>query len=113
MNLGNRIRKIRKSKNFRQEDFAKILSTSNVTISDWERSRTEPDVGTLVKIAEIGGKSLDWLLTGKEHKHPHDKVGDKILDILTEMTENQKFEILRMIEKEKLLADLLEKKNKK
>lgn len=49
-----------------QTAFAKKLNLSGpAVISKYEKNQREPEIANLVKIANLGNKSLDWLLTGK------------------------------------------------
>lgn len=69
MTLGARIARIRdKTLKLNQTDFATLMGVSGAsTISNWENDIREPGISYLVKVAELGEVSLDWLLTG-EHK---------------------------------------------
>ena len=56
-----------------QVDFAVKIGLKSATgISGYENNTREPDISTLIKIAELGEKSLDWLLTGKELEKPQE-----------------------------------------
>lgn len=52
----------RKRKGLNQEDLATLLGVSRATISDYERGRSEPDLATLRKIAEVFGVTVDEIL---------------------------------------------------
>lgn len=62
MNLGQTITKIRKERGLTQEEFAKEFNVTRQTISNWENSKSYPDLLTLVKISEDYGYSLDSML---------------------------------------------------
>ena len=68
-----------------QAAFAKRLSLTGPTvISKYERDQRKPEIATLVKIAKMGNKSLDWLLTGKssfKHKPVEKKLGEIIAQV--------------------------------
>lgn len=53
---------LRKEKGLNQEELADLMGVSRATVSDYERKRSEPDLGTLVKFAEFFGTSVDKLL---------------------------------------------------
>ena len=60
--VGKKIKEIRESKKWSQEKFGKILgSYSQDTVSGWEKGRV-PHAMILKQIADIGVKSVDWLL---------------------------------------------------
>ena len=49
--MKNRIEEIRKSRNIRQEDFARILGVSRQTVSSLENGRYNPSIQLAYKIA--------------------------------------------------------------
>lgn len=62
MTLGSNIQKIRKEAHMSQEDFAEMFQVSRQTISNWENSKSYPDLETIVKISDSFNISLDILL---------------------------------------------------
>lgn len=69
-NLGGRVKKIRSEMRLSQTAFAKKLGISGpAAVSKYEKNQREPGIETLVRIANLGNKSLDWLLTGKSPKN--------------------------------------------
>ena len=62
MNLGKTLQELRKAKNISQEDMAAILNVSRQTISNWENSKSYPDILALIKLCDIYKISLDDLL---------------------------------------------------
>ena len=57
--MKNRIEEIRKSKNIRQEDFAKALGVSRQTISSLETGRYNPSIFRAYKIAKFFGLTIE------------------------------------------------------
>ena len=57
-----RLKELRKSKNFSQKQLAEILQTNNSSLCDWERGRAEPCLETIVKIAVLFDVTTDYLL---------------------------------------------------
>lgn len=57
--LGDRIKLIRGKRT--QDAFASSIGIDRTTLSAYERGRREPDLKTLLVIANIGHVSLDWL----------------------------------------------------
>ena len=53
---------LRKQKNLSQEDLAKILNIGQSTLSGYETGCYEPDINTLIKIANYFNVSIDYLL---------------------------------------------------
>lgn len=62
MTLGSNIQKIRKEAHMSQEDLAEMFHVSRQTISNWENSKSYPDLETIVKISDSFHISLDILL---------------------------------------------------
>jgi XRE family aerobic/anaerobic benzoate catabolism transcriptional regulator len=61
---GERIRKLRRAKGWRQIDLAEHSRVHEVHISDLERGAREPGLRTLKKIASALGTTLSDLLNG-------------------------------------------------
>ena len=64
MALGERIRKLRRAKNWRQIDLAEHSGVHEVHISDLERGSREAGLRTLSKIALALGTTLSEMLKG-------------------------------------------------
>lgn len=64
--IGNRIKKIRRDKGLTTEEFALIFDppASKGTVSKWENGKYLPNNSRLVEIADLGGISVDELLYG-------------------------------------------------
>lgn len=61
--IGNRIRYVRETiLNKTGEEFGKLLNVTKVAISNWENNNRTPDAEMLVKIANLGDVTVDWLL---------------------------------------------------
>ena len=61
INLGNKIRALRKKKGITQEQLAGALNMSPQAVSKWEMGAGYPDVALLPVIAAYFGVSLDVL----------------------------------------------------
>lgn len=66
MQIGEVIRKYRKSKNMTQEDMAKRLGVTGPAVNKWENGNSFPDISLLAPIARLLGISLDTLLSFRE-----------------------------------------------
>ena len=62
MNIGAKIRFLRKEKKVTQEELAEYLHISSQAISKWETGASCPDIDLLPKLAIFFGTSLDHLL---------------------------------------------------
>ena len=59
-------RYIRNKKDFTQAEMAEFLNCSQQTINVWESGQHTPKITMLVKIADLFGVSVDWLLGRSE-----------------------------------------------
>ena len=66
--IGEKIKKIRKSKNISQDKLAELLIVSNKTISSWECDRTTPDINMLIKISSALDYNFYDLINDNEIK---------------------------------------------
>lgn len=62
MTLGNKLSRLRKQNNYTQEQLAEVLGVSRQAISKWESDVTYPETDKLIRISELFGCSLDYLL---------------------------------------------------
>lgn len=60
--IGDRIREVRNSLEMNGDEFGKALNVTKVAVSNWENNNRTPDATMLVKIADLGGVSTDYLL---------------------------------------------------
>lgn len=51
--IGNRIKELRKSKGFSQKEMAELIGVNRSTYSNYENNNREPNVDTLTKIASV------------------------------------------------------------
>ena len=71
INLGEKLKSLRKEKNISQEKLAQYLNVSFQAVSKWENSNTYPDISLLPEIARFFGITVDELLQVEqidEHK---------------------------------------------
>lgn len=62
MSVGKNIRQLRKEKNLTQTELAKLLFTSQDTISLWELDKSLPDVLSIIKMTKIFNVTSDYIL---------------------------------------------------
>ncbi|EAV9986179.1 helix-turn-helix transcriptional regulator [Listeria monocytogenes] len=95
--FGNRLKQLRKNNNKTQEDISKILGISRGAYSHIENGRNEPDMETIVKLANIFGVSTDYLL-GRSNNSFIDTIA---AHIDSNATEDDIKEILAYIEEKR------------
>lgn len=66
MEIGSKLKNARNEKGITQEQAAELLDVSRQTISNWENSKSYPDIISVIKMSDIYSISLDHLL--KEEK---------------------------------------------
>jgi transcriptional regulator with XRE-family HTH domain len=74
--IGERLRSIRKESGLSQRDFGRPCDVSQNMISLYEKGRSRASVDFYVQVAQLGGKTIEWLLTGHQ---------DHALETLREM----------------------------
>lgn len=62
MELGKQLKSARTAAGLSQEELARHIGVSRQTISNWENCRSYPDIGSLIKLSELYGISLDAML---------------------------------------------------
>jgi len=62
--FGERLRKARTDAKISQQEIARELNVSKQLVSHWETGRSEITVFDVVKVAQIVGVDVKWLLTG-------------------------------------------------
>lgn len=55
------LKKLREEEGLKQKELAEILNVSQNAIYQWEHEKCEPDIATLIKIANYFDVSLDKL----------------------------------------------------
>ncbi|RXJ72172.1 transcriptional regulator [Veronia nyctiphanis] len=66
--VAQRIRQAREYRNFTQMEVAQRLEVARQTYLDIESGKTEPKISSLVTIAEITGRPLNWFLYGESSR---------------------------------------------
>lgn len=116
MNVGDRIKILRKSQGLSQDEFAQKLGLSQGFISNVEKSRVQFTLEHIISIANIFKVDLNWLIAGEEkplvaETQPKygrkDVVKEKINQMLDGLDEEKKRDILKYTEEKKQLAELL------
>src|SRR5882672_4620957 len=64
MDMGKRIKEIRKKARLRQWQLAEILGTTQSAVHKYEHG-VIPEPRRLVKLARLGNTTIEWILTGQ------------------------------------------------
>ncbi|MGO2657615.1 MAG: helix-turn-helix domain-containing protein [Lactococcus lactis] len=62
--VGSRINDIRLSLGLSMEQFGKLFNTSKGTVNNWEKGRNLPNKENLLKIANLGDTTIEYILHG-------------------------------------------------
>ncbi|MBM7645000.1 transcriptional regulator with XRE-family HTH domain [Scopulibacillus daqui] len=62
MELGDKLKKLRKENSYSQQQLAEKLNVTAQAISKWENNKSVPDIINLVQISELYHISLDYLI---------------------------------------------------
>lgn len=65
MDIGSKIKKSRTDARITQEQASEALGVSRQTVSNWENERSYPDIISVLKMSDLYGVSLDYLLKGE------------------------------------------------
>lgn len=90
-NVAKNITELRILNNMTQMELAEKLNYSDKTISKWERAESSPDISVLVKIADLFGVTLDYLVKTEnieeavvEHKTKETKYNRRAISYIAE-----------------------------
>lgn len=65
--LGQKIARLRKEKDYTQDDLAKRFNVSTQAVSKWENDLSAPDISILKDLSKTLGVSVDYLLSDEEN----------------------------------------------
>ncbi|GAA0345593.1 helix-turn-helix transcriptional regulator ImmR [Oceanobacillus oncorhynchi subsp. oncorhynchi] len=85
MNYGERLKKIRIEKGYKQIDVANKIGIKNNTLSSYEKSIRQPDYDNLKKLANLYNVSIDYIITGNEFSNSPDEMWKEFLDPKTQI----------------------------
>lgn len=88
--IGHRLYTRRKELGFTQEQIAELAGLHNVTISNIELGKREPELDTYIKLCVTLKISLDFAFTGKEYPYTFDENINRIAHKIGHMTDKQR-----------------------
>lgn len=110
--IGQRVREYRLTKGLRLKAFAAQIGISQGSLSDIENGKTRPSANTVVSIVQSTGINPAWLLIEEgemfDRKRPaaFDPITRKVLELMDQLDESSKGDVLKYVEEKKLLAKL-------
>ena len=101
--IGERIKRLRKSKGLRQWQMAQLLDATQPAVHKYENGIL-PEVKRLLQLARIGNTSIEWILTGR-----HWENGSQEMDRLDPEIYDLAYQLRSLTaEDRKILADAIE-----
>lgn len=94
--MSERITQLMKTYNISQKQLAKNAGVTEAAISRYLSGEREPKAEILANIATALHTTSDYLLTGKE-KSSFDEIYTLVARGLSDMTEEEKLEIMRLV----------------
>ena len=76
MSFGDRLKAARKEHGFSQEQLAEHLDVSRQSVTKWETGISFPEVKTLLRMASLLNRELDWLLYDEKEASLHSDFGE-------------------------------------
>ena len=58
----DRLRELRIERGVTQEEVGKVVNTSKMAVSHWEKGHSEPSIAQLILLTEYFGVSADYLI---------------------------------------------------
>jgi len=84
MNIGERIKILRKEKNWNQAELGAKIGLGDTAVSSIEKGINAPSAKIIIKLSEIFEVSTDYLLKGVESERNISESEQEILDVLRE-----------------------------
>ena len=97
LEIGERIRPLRKKHKKTQQYFADMLYISPSYLALIEAGKRTPTLEVIIQIAKLCDTSVDYLLFGKK-SHEHDELHQKLQRLLDHYPEDQVNKALRLAE---------------
>ncbi len=83
--FANRLKALRKERERRQEDMAKLLNIQRSTYGEYERGKIMPPIDKIKVLADYFGVSVDWLMGNTNFKTHSERNESDPLDISKQM----------------------------
>lgn len=64
-----RIKQLREEKGWTLEYIASRVNVTNQTVSNWEKEKTEPDIRSLIRLADLFQVTVDYLIEHDKYAH--------------------------------------------
>ena len=96
--FAQRLKELRAMKEISQAKLANIFGCAQQTVARWETETTEPDIATLIRLADYFGVSVDYLIGHKRKSRSFDECMPTKSPLLQEAIRVLKKEELEQLE---------------
>ncbi|AXR60306.1 helix-turn-helix domain-containing protein [Leptospira mayottensis] len=100
--FGDKVKKLRKEKDWSQDEFAAKIGVHGRHIGKYENGSTMPNSETVIKMAKVFEVSTDYLLLEEGNANPASKIRDQALlkefEIVDQMSEKDREVIKSLID---------------
>ncbi|MCP4136211.1 MAG: helix-turn-helix transcriptional regulator [bacterium] len=102
MNIGEKLRKMRKMNDLSQAELSKRISVHATNIARYESNKQKPTIDVLKKIADYYDVTIDYFLSENDDIKPASKIRDKVLlekfEKIEDFDEDEKRIIIELID---------------
>lgn len=78
--MGEIISSLRRNKGMTQKDLAQIMGVTDKAVSKWERNLSCPDIGSIPRLAEALGTTVDALMDVESRENPDQNTFGLVID---------------------------------
>lgn len=90
------LEKIRKLKNFSQQEVANVLKISQGSYCNYEKGKRQPDINTLIKLSDLFNVSLDALVRDKSYRYSENQ--QQLIMLIENLNETECAKVAGFIE---------------
>jgi transcriptional regulator with XRE-family HTH domain len=97
LNIGSKIKELRKAKSWSQEDLAKEIGSSRIMIGKYERNDNAPSIEVLLKMARAFDVTVDYLI-GEGQLSTYDKDVLKRIEDIEQLDDETRSKLFFLID---------------
>jgi transcriptional regulator with XRE-family HTH domain len=110
LKFAERVSYLLAEKDIKQNKLAAHLGVPTSTLNNWLKLGRDIPPEQIIPICEFLGVSIEFGLTGEKKQAAPDETTDELVQIVKDMDEDERKEVLRLAKKEQLLAKLLKER---
>ncbi|MDE7122127.1 MAG: helix-turn-helix domain-containing protein [Oscillospiraceae bacterium] len=88
--FGKQLKKLRSQRELTQQQVANYLHISSSAVGMWEKNRNEPDIKTLIQLADFFNVTVDYLLGRESYNTTEQQALQNLIKASEMITENLK-----------------------